>query len=197
MNNTTTWHQPLISKVDRWLLNGHRSCVLWLTGLPASGKSTLAFEVEKLLYEKQIRSYVLDGDHVRLGLNSNLGFAREDRKENVRRLAETSKMLTDAGLVAIVAAVSPYREDRNNARLMFRKEEFVEVYVKCALEVCVKRDPKEMYKKARAGEIPQFTGVSAPYEPPLCPEIVIESDKVPVSESTQVILEYLKNHGMI
>lgn len=155
MNKTTTWHQPLINKVDRWLLNGHRSCVVWLTGLP-SGKSTLAIEVEKLLYEKKIRSYILDGDHFRFGLSSNLGFTREDRKENVRRIAEAAKILTDAGLVAIVAAVSPYREDRNFPRALF-SDGRVRRYVKCALEVCEKRDPKELYKKARAGEIPQFT----------------------------------------
>ncbi|MEF3307202.1 adenylyl-sulfate kinase [Paenibacillus sp. GYB003] len=189
--NNITWHPSHISREDRCRLNRHNSCVLWLTGLSGSGKSTLAYAIDKELFGLGCRSYVLDGDNVRHGLNRNLGFSPEDRKENIRRIAETAKLFVDAGLVAVTAFISPYRADRDMARSIFREEDFIEIYVKCALSECERRDPKGLYKKAKAGEILEFTGISAPYEPPVRPELVIESDRQTVNESVGQILHYL------
>jgi adenylylsulfate kinase len=191
------WHKPKISQEDRRALNQHKSCVLWLTGLSASGKSTLANELDKHLYHKKIRSYVLDGDNVRHGLNNDLGFSPEDRKENIRRIGEVAKLFVDAGLFTITAFISPYIEDRNMVRAMFKQGEFVEVYVKCTVEECEKRDPKGLYKKARANEIREFTGVSAPYEISASPEIVVETDKYSIEECVLQLLQYLENHKYI
>ncbi|MDF2658980.1 MAG: cysC [Paenibacillus sp.] len=186
------WHTPRISRSDRCELNGHRSCVLWLTGYSGSGKSTLAFELERRLFDLNCRSYVLDGDNIRHGLNRNLGFSAEDRKENIRRISEVAKLFTDAGHIAITAFISPYREDRRLARSLFAEGDFIEVYVKCPIDECEKRDPKGLYKKARAGEIRDFTGISAPYEPPVRPEITIETDKLTPDESVERVLRYLQ-----
>lgn len=192
-----TWHPSSITKDDRRQLNGHNSCVLWLTGLSGSGKSTLAYELEKELFRLNCRAFVLDGDNVRHGLNQDLGFSPEDRKENIRRIAEVSKLFADAGMIVITAFISPYRADRDMARSIMREGDFVEIYVKCALTECERRDPKGLYKKAKAGEIPQFTGISAPYEAPLHEEILIETDKQTVSESVAQVLRYLKVHNYI
>lgn len=159
-----------------------------------AGKSTLASALEKELYDCGIRSYVLDGDNLRHGLNCNLGFSPEDRKENIRRIGEVSKLFVDAGLFALTAVISPYREDRQLVRERFADREFIEVYVKCPLEVCEMRDPKGLYKKARRGEIQNFTGISAPYEEPLQPEIVIESHKQTLEQSVDQVIRYLKEH---
>lgn len=191
------WQETKVSREDRYKLNNHRSCLLWFTGLSGAGKSSLATAVEKELYEYGIRSYVLDGDNIRHGLNNNLGFSPEDRKENIRRIGEVSKLFVDAGLFALTAFISPYREDRQMVRERFADDEFIEVYVKCPLEVCETRDPKGLYKKARKGEIKQFTGISAPYEEPLSPEIVVESDKLSLEESVQQVISYLKEHQYI
>ena len=191
------WHQPKITKEDRHRLNNHRSCVLWFTGLSASGKSTLATEVERELYRRGIRTYVLDGDNIRHGLNKDLGFSPEDRKENIRRIGEEAKLFVDSGLFALTAFISPYREDRDMVRAMLPEGEFIEIYVKCPLEVCESRDPKGLYKKARLGEIKEFTGVSAPYEEPLQPELVIETDRQTIEESVRQVVGYLKERGYI
>lgn len=191
------WHQHSVTKEERHNINGHKSCVLWFTGLPSSGKSTLANEVAYLLFQKKIHSYVLDGDNIRHGLNKNLGFSPDDRKENIRRIGEVAKLFVDAGIFALTAFISPYREDRDSARALLPKGEFVEIYVKCPVDVCEKRDPKGLYKKAKNGEIKEFTGVSAPYEHPLSPEIVIETDKHSIEESAKMIFEYLRKTGYI
>ncbi len=195
MTNPTrniVWQETKVSREDRYRLNNHRSCLLWFTGLSGAGKSSLAAAVEKELYSYGIRSYVLDGDNIRHGLNSNLGFTPEDRKENIRRIGEVSRLFVDAGLFALTAIISPYREDRQMVRERFAKGEFIEIYVKCPLEVCEMRDPKGLYKKARRGEIQNFTGISAPYEEPLQPEIVVETDKQPLEQSVAQVIQYLK-----
>lgn len=185
-------HSPIITKKDRQKLNGHKSCILWFTGLSGSGKSTLAHRVEEMLFEMGLRTYVLDGDNIRMGLNKNLGFSKEDREENIRRIAEVAKLFVDAGIIVLTAFISPYRKDRNLARSLVEKEEFVEIYVKCPLEVCEKRDVKGLYEKARKGIIKQFTGIDDPYEEPENPEIVIETDKYSLDESAKMIIDYLK-----
>lgn len=186
------WQTPRISRSARCGLNGHRSCVIWLTGYSGSGKSTLAFELERRLFELNCRSYVLDGDNIRHGLNRNLGFSAEDRKENIRRISEVAKLFADAGQIAITAFISPYREDRELARSLFEDGDFIEVYVKCPIDECERRDPKGLYKKARKGEIRDFTGISAPYEPPARPEITIETDHLTLDESVERVLHYLQ-----
>lgn len=191
------WHQAKVIKEDRHQLNNHKSCTLWFTGLSGSGKSTLANEVEKLLFQRHIRSYVLDGDNIRHGLNKNLGFSPEDRKENIRRIGEVSKLFVDAGLFVLTAFISPYREDRDMVRELFDHGEFIEIFVKCSLEECERRDPKGLYQKARKGEIKEFTGISAPYEPPSTPELIIDSGKQSVEESALQVISYLKENGYI
>jgi adenylylsulfate kinase len=191
------WHDHRVSKAERRKLNNYNSCVVWFTGLPSSGKSTIASEVEHQLNSKGIRTYLLDGDNVRHGLNSNLGFSPEDREENIRRIGEVAKLFVDAGIITLVAFISPYRKDREKARHILEAGEFIEVYVKCPAEVCEQRDPKGLYQKARQGEIKEFTGVSAPYEEPLHPEIVLETDKLAVDESVKKIIDYLENRRII
>jgi len=191
------WQETKVSREDRYRLNKHKSCLLWFTGLSGAGKSTLAIALEKELYDFGIRSYVLDGDNIRHGLNKNLGFSPEDRKENIRRIGEVAKLFVDAGLFALSAFISPYREDRQMVRERFAPGEFIEVYVKCPLEVCERRDPKGLYKKARKGEIQNFTGISAPYEEPLNPEIIVETDKQTLEQSVQQIIGYLKERGLL
>ncbi|WP_337098200.1 adenylyl-sulfate kinase [Paenibacillus sp. YIM B09110] len=188
------WQETKISREERYILNTHRSCLLWFTGLSGAGKSTLAIAVEKELHHYGIRSYVLDGDNIRHGLNNNLGFSPADRKENNRRIGEVSKLFVDAGMVTLAAFISPYREDRDMVCKLFPNDEFIEVFVKCPLEVCETRDPKGMYKKARKGEIQEFTGISAPYEEPLSPEIVIESNTQTLEQSVKQVIQYLKQN---
>lgn len=200
MNKSTNivWHESIIKRNDREILNGNRSACIWFTGLPSSGKSTIAREVEYILYIRRIRTYVLDGDNVRHGLNSNLGFSPEDRKENIRRIGEVAKLFVDAGIVVCTAFISPYRKDRDFVRNLLGKGDFIEVFVDCPVEVCEKRDPKGLYKKARAGEIKGFTGVDDPYEPPLHPEIVLNTAKVTeVHRNALQVVQYLEEHGYI
>jgi adenylylsulfate kinase len=192
-----TWHQADITKEDRERVNGHKAVVLWFTGLSGSGKSTLAHAVENALFERGCRTYVLDGDNIRHGLNKNLGFSPEDRTENIRRIGEVSKLFIDAGVMALTAFISPYRADRDIARAAAGEGNFVEVYAKCALDVCEERDPKGLYKKARAGQIPEFTGISAPYEEPDNAEIVVDTGVQSLEECTEVILSYLKGKGVL
>ncbi|HDG62185.1 MAG TPA: adenylyl-sulfate kinase [Thermotoga sp.] len=191
------WHEGRVTKEDREKLLKQKGVVVWLTGLPASGKSTIARELEWRLYNMGKLAYVLDGDNIRHGLNSDLGFSPEDRKENIRRIGEVAKLFADAGIITITSFISPYREDRERARRLLKEGEFIEVYLKCPLEVLMERDPKGLYKKALAGEIKEFTGISAPYEEPLNPEIVLETDKETVEESTEKIISYLKEHGIV
>ncbi|WP_134701435.1 adenylyl-sulfate kinase [Ammoniphilus sp. YIM 78166] len=191
------WHSATVTKDDRQTLNGHKSCVLWFTGLSGAGKSTLANAVEKRLYELNKRTYILDGDNVRHGLNKDLGFSAADRTENIRRIAEVSKLFVDAGLISVTAFISPFREDRQVARDLLAPGEFIEVYVKCSLDECENRDPKGLYAKARKGEIPNFTGISSPYEEPLEPELVVETDLLSLEESVEKVISYLQYRNII
>lgn len=192
-----TWHQTAISKKERHLLNHHKSCVLWFTGLSGSGKSTLANAVDQELFNRNVRSYVLDGDNVRHGLNKDLGFSKEDRQENIRRIGEVAKLFVDSGLIVSTAFISPFKKDRDLVRNLFDKHEFIEIFVRCPLELCAKRDPKGLYKKARAGEISSFTGISSPYENPENPEIIIDSNKNTIWHSAKKIITYLENEGIL
>ncbi|MFX3632156.1 MAG: adenylyl-sulfate kinase [Candidatus Pristimantibacillus sp.] len=191
------WHQSKIDKASRNNLNNHKSYILWFTGLSGAGKSSIAFELEKELYMKKIRCYVLDGDNIRHGLNKNLGFSPEDRMENIRRIGEVSKLMVDSGLVVLTAFISPYKEDRESVRKMFPESEFIEIYVNCPIEECERRDSKGLYKKARAGEIVQFTGITAPYELPLNPEITLQTDVLNIEESVSKIMQYLEKNGKL
>lgn len=192
-----TWHDSKVTKEERQKLNQHKSAVLWFTGLSGSGKSTLSVELEKELHAQGVHTYRLDGDNVRHGLNNNLGFSPEDRTENIRRIGEVGKLMVDAGLITLTAFISPYREDRDKVREILDEKEFIEVYVKCSVEACEARDPKGLYKKARAGEIKGFTGIDAPYEEPENPELTIETDKQPLKECVQAIIDHLKKNGYL
>lgn len=196
-NRNITWHNHRVTKQDRWLKNSHRSALIWLTGLSASGKSTVANELERFLYEQRVNSFVLDGDNVRHGLNRDLGFGPKDRKENIRRVGEVAKLLVDAGILAIAAFISPYAEDRLLVRRLFPEAEFIETYVKCDLQICEARDPKGLYRKARRGELPEFTGLSAPYEVPESPEIVIDTGVLSIADSVSKITSHLKEREIL
>ncbi|MGG1571734.1 adenylyl-sulfate kinase [Fictibacillus sp. NRS-1165] len=191
------WHRATVMKEARRRLNRHHSTVLWFTGLSASGKSTIANEVEKRLYDKGLRTYLLDGDNIRHGINQDLDFSPADRKENIRRIGEISKLFVDAGMIVITAFISPFRDDRNLARSLLEAGEFIEVYTKCSLAECEKRDPKGLYKKVRAGEIPEFTGISSAYEEPFSPDITIETDKQSITKSVDQVIHYLVDRGYI
>ncbi|MCY1591218.1 adenylyl-sulfate kinase [Staphylococcus pettenkoferi] len=192
-----TWHDSEVTKQDRQQLHGHKSATLWFTGLSGSGKSTISVELEKALFERKKHAFRLDGDNVRHGLNKNLGFSPEDRQENIRRIGEVSKLMVDAGLITITAFISPYREDRDNVRAILDDDEFIEIYTQCSVEECERRDPKGLYKKARTGEIPEFTGISAPYEEPRNPEITIDTEQLDVKDAVTQILNYLEEHQYI
>lgn len=191
-----TWHHADVKREDREKLNGHGTCVLWFTGLSGSGKSTIAHAVENALFDRGCRTYVLDGDNIRFGLNKNLGFSPEDRTENIRRIGEVSKLFNDAGVIALTAFISPYRADRDAARAI-SGDSFVEIFVDCNLEECERRDVKGLYKKARAGEIKEFTGISAPYEEPLKAEVTIDTAKQSSDECVIAILDYLTQRGIL
>ena len=190
------WHPGAVTRADRESLNGHRGCTVWLTGLSGSGKSTIAVELEKRLWDRGVRAYILDGDNVRHGLNRNLGFSPADRTENIRRIGEVAKLFTEAGMVAITAFISPYREDRDQVRALM-PDDFVEVLVECPLEVCEQRDVKGLYQKARAGQIKEFTGISAPYEPPAKPELALRTDRQSVDESVAAIVGLLAQRRVL
>ena len=190
-----TWHHHNITRVEREKMAGHKGLVLWFTGLSGSGKSTVANMVEELLYQRGCRTYVLDGDNIRHGLNKNLGFSAEDRAENIRRIGEVAKLFADAGVIAITCFISPYRADRDAARALHSDGGFIEILVDCPIEVCEQRDPKGLYKKARAGLIKGFTGIDDPYESPLKPELVIQAGtKTPEQLATEVV-DYLASIG--
>ena len=197
-SENVTWHDSSVTREAREERRGHRGAVLWFTGLSASGKSTLASEVEKALFKRGYFSYVLDGDNVRHGLNGDLGFTAADRTENIRRIGEVAKLFAESGALVLTAFISPYREDREHVReIMARDRDFMEVFVSCPVEVCEARDPKGLYKKARAGEIPNFTGIDAPYEEPEAPEVVLETDVHDVEACVKQVLTYLRQHGYI
>ena len=191
------WHPGMVTKADREAITGHKACTVWMTGLPASGKSTLAVALEKALWARGVHAFVLDGDNIRHGLNKDLGFSPQDRNENIRRIGEVAKLFTTAGVINMTAFISPYRADRDQARRIMGDGEFVEVYVDCDLVECERRDPKGHYKRARAGEIPEFTGISAPYEPPLHPEVVVHTDRETEAESVATLLAYLEAKGYV
>ncbi|NQV82648.1 MAG: adenylyl-sulfate kinase [Rhodospirillales bacterium] len=188
-NNIKVIHHRL-SNEDRWRRQDHQGGVLWLTGLPGSGKSTLAFELERRLFDTGHQVYAMDGDNLRYGLNSDLGFSPADRSENIRRVGEVAALYADAGLIAITAFISPYRADRQAARQAVG-DRFHEVYLSASVEACEGRDPKGHYEKARAGEIPDFTGVSAPYEAPENPELVIDTGVVGIADCLDILVEYV------
>ena len=191
------WHQGAVNREDREKLNGHKGATVWLTGLSGSGKSTIAVDLEKRLAERGVRTYILDGDNIRHGLNKNLGFSPDDRTENSRRIGEVAKLFTDAGVVAITAFISPYRADRDQVRALMKSGDFIEILVDCPVEVCEQRDVKGLYKKARAGEIKEFTGISAPYEAPTNPELTIASHQLTVEAACAKILDYLQSKGVV
>ncbi|MDR6999825.1 adenylyl-sulfate kinase [Neobacillus niacini] len=188
-----TWHTGKIHKEIRQQKNGHKSAVLWFTGLSGSGKSTLAAEIEEKLFNKNIHTYRLDGDNVRFGLNRDLGFSKDDRAENIRRIGEVSKLFVDAGLITLTSFISPYKTDREIVRNLLEENEFIEIHVKCDIDECEKRDPKGLYKKARNGEIKGFTGIDAPYEEPESPEIIVETDKMTLDECAKKIIQFLQD----
>ncbi|MGG5253233.1 adenylyl-sulfate kinase [Neobacillus sp. SM06] len=189
------WQKQAIDKSLRQRLNGHKSLVIWFTGLSGSGKSTIANALELELHNRGLRTFLLDGDHIRHGLNSDLGFSETDRIENIRRIGEVAKLFVGAGCIVLAAFISPYLRDRERVRFLFAANEFVEVYVKCPLAVCEQRDPKQLYKKALNGEISNFTGISAPYEEPEKPEMVIESDRETVEDAIRKIIRYLEERN--
>jgi adenylylsulfate kinase len=192
-----TWHSSSINTRDRERLHGHRGITLWFTGLSASGKSTVAREVEDQLYNRGLHAYVLDGDNIRHRLNADLGFSPEDRVENIRRIGEVAHLFNEVGMIVMCAFISPYQKDRDKAREMEEDGRFVEVYCKCSIEECERRDPKGLYVKARAGDIPEFTGISAPYEEPENPELVVETDQLTIKECAEKVLEYLEDRRVI
>jgi adenylylsulfate kinase len=192
-----TWHNGDITKSDRERLIQQKGVVIWFTGLSSSGKSTIARAIEERLFERGHLSYVLDGDNIRHGLNKNLGFSPEDREENIRRIGEVAKLFADSGLITMTAFISPYRKDRDRNRELLEKDEFIEIFVKVSLDVAEKRDPKGLYKKARTGEIKEFTGISAPYEEPLNPELTLDTDKLTLVQCQDAVIRYLEENGII
>lgn len=196
-SNNITWHDSEVTKEERQNRNGHKSAVIWFTGLSGSGKSTVSVALEKALFNEGKQTYRLDGDNVRHGLNKNLGFSPEDHTENIRRIGEVAKLMVDAGSITVTAFISPYKQDRDNVRAILEDGEFIEVYTKCSVEECEKRDPKGLYKKARSGEIPEFTGISAPYEAPDHPEIILDTEHESIDQSVDRVIQYLKQHQYI
>lgn len=192
-----TWHKQTVSKWDRHAQNGHRSCVLWFTGLSGSGKSTIANAVSHELFRQGIKEYVLDGDNIRHGLNKDLGFSNRDRTENIRRIGEVAKLFVESGTIVISAFISPIKTDREQVRALYPDGEFFEIFIDCPIEECERRDPKELYKKARRGEIKGFTGIDSPYERPEDPELTIASHEIRVEDAVATIIEFLQGKEII
>lgn len=197
MSTNIVWHEASISKFERRKKNNHHSFILWFTGLSASGKSSIANSLARKLFDQGNQIVVLDGDNIRHGLNKDLGFDENSRKENIRRIGEVSKLFIESGQIVLTAFISPYKEDRNVVRTLVEDGEFIEVYVKCSVEECERRDPKGLYKKARNEEIKNFTGISAPYEAPDNPEIIVDSEQFAIEECTQQIIKFLIDKGFI
>ncbi len=192
-----TWHVGEVDKDARTAAHGHRGAVLWFTGLSGSGKSTIGHRVERMLIDRGAFAYVLDGDNIRHGLNSDLGFSPEDRVENIRRIGEVARLFADAGALVVSAFISPYRADRDRIRALMGEGEFIEVFVDTPLEICEARDPKGLYKKARAGEISNFTGLDAPYEAPTSPEVHLETATLTVDEAAAQVIRYLEETNVL
>ncbi len=192
-----TWHDTHVTRADREALLGQKGVTIWLTGLSGSGKSTVAVAVERALVARGRAAFVLDGDNIRHGLNKNLGFSPEDRTENIRRIGEVAKLFTDAGIIVFASFISPYRADRDQVRAIHDAGRFLEVYVAASLETCEGRDVKGLYQKARAGEIPEFTGISAPYEAPEKPELELDTDGLSVDESVERLVSFLEAGGYL
>ncbi len=214
MSNNITWHDHNVTRNEREKLNGHKGCVIWFTGLSASGKSTIANIVEQKLYERGTRSYLLDGDNVRYGLNAGpdileerhgaefskrfgLGFSAEDREENIRRIGAVAKLFCEAGIIVLTAFISPYRRDRDAVRASLNDGDFMEIFIDTPIEICEQRDPKGLYKKVRAGEIKGFTGIDDPYEAPLQPELRIDGGKKDADTLAEEVISHLEKAGII
>ena len=193
----TVWHAHLVTKQERAQLKGQKPCLLWYTGLSGSGKSTVANAVDDLLFQQQKHTYLLDGDNVRHGLNGDLGFSDEDRIENIRRISQVGKLFVDSGMIVSTAFISPFQADRDTARNMLEAGEFIEVFIDTPIEVCEQRDPKGLYKKARAGEIKDFTGIDSNYDVPKTPEIHVKTADKSVKECAQQIVEFLQKNGYL
>ncbi|NOY72989.1 MAG: adenylyl-sulfate kinase [Gammaproteobacteria bacterium] len=196
-SSNVVWHQATITREKREELNNHKSAVLWFTGLSGAGKSTLALAVEEQLYQRACRTFVLDGDNVRHGLCGDLGFSIEDRTENIRRVGEVAKLFTEGGLIVLTAFISPLRSDRESARNVMPHGDFLEIFCDASLEVCEDRDVKGLYKKARSGEIPEFTGISSPYEAPVNPELIVPTGQLSLEESSQKVIDLLLAKSII
>ncbi|SOD40039.1 adenylyl-sulfate kinase [Nitrosovibrio sp. Nv4] len=195
-STNTVWHSATITRGHRERLNVHRSVVLWFTGLSGSGKSTLAHAVEDRLYQLGCRTFVLDGDNVRQGLCSDLGFSVQDRSENIRRISEAAKLLVESGVIAMTAFISPFRADRQRARSIFPHGDFIEIFCEASLDVCEHRDIKGLYKRARAGEVKEFTGISSPYEAPVNPELTVRTGELPLEDCVAQVIEYLQQRNV-
>lgn len=191
------WHPHSVTRIDREAQYGHRGTVVWFTGLSGAGKSTIAHALERILFFSSCNTFVLDGDNVRHGLNSDLGFSREARIENIRRIGHVAKLFLDAGAITLTAFISPFRADRDWVRDLVGECNFFEIYCRCALETCIDRDVKGLYRKAQRGEIQDFTGVSSPYEPPLNPALTIDTDKSDIQECVQSVIELLRQREVI
>lgn len=196
-STNVTWHDHHVSREQRQKLNGHKGAVLWFTGLSGCGKSTVANAVDQLLHNRGIHTFVLDGDNIRMGLNKNLGFSPEDRTENIRRIGEVAKLFADGATIVSTAFISPYKADRDLVRALLPAGEFIEVYVNASLATCEARDPKGLYKKARAGEIKGFTGIDAPYEAPEAAELILDADSKGVEELAGEVIAYLEAGGFL
>ena len=196
-NQHIVWHETSVYRRDRENMNKHKSAIIWFTGLSGSGKSSLAYSLEEALHKNKIRTYVLDGDNIRKGLCKDLGFSDEDRTENIRRIGEVSKLMMGAGVVVLTAFISPFIKDRRIVRELVAEGEFIEVYCDTPLEVCESRDVKGLYKKARTGEIPEFTGISSPYETPETPELCLQTHLLSIDECLEKLIRYLKEHDIV
>jgi adenylylsulfate kinase len=196
-SSNTVWHHATVTRHWREAMNGHHAVVIWFTGLSGSGKSTLAHAVEEELHQAGCRTFVLDGDNVRHGLCSNLGFSVEDRRENIRRIAEVAKLMTDAGVIAMTAFISPFQEDREGARSLFPHGDFIEIYCSAPLEVCESRDVKGLYARAKAGEVKEFTGISSPYEPPVKSELVVDTGSQTLEDCVAQVMALLRVRGVV
>lgn len=196
-SSDVVWCDTEVCKSSRNRLNNHQSSIIWFTGLSGSGKSTVANALEKRLHELSIRTYILDGDNVRHGLNGDLSFSSDDRKENIRRIGEVSRLFIDAGVMVLSSFISPFNDDRNFVRKLVNQDEFIEIYIKCPLEICENRDVKGLYSKARKGEIKHFTGIDSPYEEPVDPELTLDTSELSVDESVTKIINYLACRSFI
>lgn len=196
-STNVVWHHATVTRMRREQLNGHKSVILWFTGLSGAGKSTLAHAVEERLHQLGCRTFVMDGDNVRHGLCADLGFSEEARKENIRRVGEVAKLFLEAGVIVLTAFISPFREDRSRVRKLVPHGEFLEVYCRCPIELCEMRDVKGLYKRARAGEIKDFTGISSPYEEPMAPELVVDTGALSLDDSVARVIAMLVERGVI